>query len=63
MLLGRVCATNLLVLVIRGRARYPGLAGLAASADPLARPRARERLAAHEAATGLGLVGVKRFWF
>ena len=49
---------RLLVLVIRGRALDPGLAGLAASADPLARPGARERLTAQEAATGLGLMSV-----
>jgi len=61
MLLGWVCATNLLVLVIRGRALYPGVAGLAAWTHTLVWPGVRERPATHQAATSLGLIGVQRF--
>lgn len=61
MLLGWVCATNLLVLVIRGRALYPGVAGLAAWTHTLAWPGARERPATHQTVTSLGLIGVQRF--
>jgi hypothetical protein len=56
-------AVRLLVLVLRGRPLNPGLAGLAPRTNPLAWPGARERLAAHQAATGLGLVSAKRFGF
>lgn len=43
------------VLIPRRRALAPNWLQLAARADPLARPQARERLPAHEAAAGLGL--------
>ena len=43
------------------RARPPDRRGLALPTNTLAWPRARERLTAHQAATGLFLIGVQRF--
>ncbi len=56
-----MCDPRLLILVIWGRSLDPNLTGLAAWADPLAWPGARERLAALEALARLGLIGVQRF--
>jgi len=46
-----------------GGTRPPNCRGLALRTNTLAWPWAGERIAAHEAATGLFLIGAKRFGF